>query len=180
MKKIILLLSLLPLAACTQSYEDLTQWMTQTRQEAKSKIIPFEEPTVTLPKPYNPPNFKGLNAFDSRRLDTASKGGNAPDVNRPKETLEAFSLENMTFVGTLQSGGKVSGFIKVNDHVYTVYPGNYIGQNYGRIQSITEDKIILTEQVEDSYGNWVYRKAELPLSSKDADSSDSSDSSNSN
>ena len=73
MKKIILLLSLLPLAACTQSYEDLTQWMTQTRQEAKSKIIPFEEPTVTLPKPYNPPNFKGLNAFDSRRLDTALK-----------------------------------------------------------------------------------------------------------
>ena len=162
MKKIILLLSLLPLAACTQSYEDLTQWMTQTRQEAKSKIIPFEEPTVTLPKPYSPPNFKGMN------------------VNRPKETLEAFSLENMAFVGTLQSGGKVSGFIKVNDHVYTVYPGNYIGQNYGRIQSITEDKIILTEQVEDSYGNWVYRKAELPLSSKEADSSNSSDSSNSN
>ena len=86
MKKIILLLSLLPLAACTQSYEDLTQWMTQTRQEAKSKIIPFEEPTVTLPKPYSPPNFKGMNAFDSRRLDTAPKGGNAPDVNRPKET----------------------------------------------------------------------------------------------
>jgi type IV pilus assembly protein pilP len=113
-------------------------------------------------------------------LDTAPKGGNAPDVNRPKETLEAFSLENMAFVGTLQSGGKVSGFIKVNDHVYTVYPGNYIGQNYGRIQSITEDKIILTEQVEDSYGNWVYRKAELPLSSKEADSSNSSDSSNSN
>ena len=112
MKKIILLLSLLPLAACTQSYEDLTQWMTQTRQEAKSKIIPFEEPTVTLPKPYSPPNFKGMNAFDSRRLDTAPKGGNAPDVNRPKETLEAFSLENMAFVGTLQSGGKVSGFIK--------------------------------------------------------------------
>jgi len=121
-----------------------------------------------------------MNAFDSRRLDTAPKGGNAPDVNRPKETLEAFSLENMAFVGTLQSGGKVSGFIKVNDHVYTVYPGNYIGQNYGRIQSITEDKIILTEQVEDSYGNWVYRKAELPLSSKEADSSNSSDSSNSN
>ena len=52
MKKIILLLSLPPFGpACTQSYEDLTQWMTQTRQEAKSKIIPFEEPTVTLPKP---------------------------------------------------------------------------------------------------------------------------------
>ena len=47
-----------------------------------------------------------MNAFDSRRLDTAPKGGNAPDVNRPKETLEAFSLENMAFVGTLQSGGQ--------------------------------------------------------------------------
>ena len=84
-------------------------------------------------------------------------------MNRPKETLEAFSLENMAFVGTLQSGGKVSGFIKVNDHVYTVYPGNYIGQNYGRIQSITEDKIILTEQVEDSYGNWVYPEGRIAI-----------------
>ena len=69
MKKIILLLSLLPLAACTQSYEDLTQWMRKPVRKQKSKIIPFEEPTVTLPKPYSPPNFKGMNAFDSRRLD---------------------------------------------------------------------------------------------------------------
>ena len=119
-----------------------------------------------------------MNAFDSRRLDTAPEGGNAPDVNRPKETLKP-SVWKTWLLSERCKAAKVSGFIKVNDHVYTVYPGNYIGPRI-TAESITEDKIILTEQVEDSYGNWVYRKAELPLSSKDADSSDSSDSSNSN
>lgn len=190
MKKFILLFSALPIiSACSPAYEDLSNWMTETKQQAKSKIIPFEEPVVNPPKSYVSPNFSGMDAFNARRLINTQKSGNAPDTNRPKETLEAFSLENMQFVGLIRNGNKVSGFIRVENHVYTVLPGNYIGQNYGRIQNITEDKIILTEQVEDSLGNWVYRKAELPLSanaengerenpSAGASSSDSSSNSN--
>ena len=71
----------------------------------------------------------------------------------------------------LSNGSKTVGFIDVNGHVYTVYPGNYIGQNYGKIQSITDDLIVLTELVEDSSGNWIYRKAELPLSNNAENSS---------
>jgi len=104
-------------------------------------------------------------------LDNAPKGSNAPNPNRPKEALEAFSLENMRYVGMLSNGSKTAGFIDVNGHVYTVYPGNYIGQNYGKIQSITDDLIVLTELVEDSSGNWIYRKAELPLSNNAENSS---------
>lgn len=166
MKKTILLFSLLPLAACTPTYEDLTQWMTETRQEAKRNILPFEPPTVTPPKLYIPPVQSGLNAFDSRRLETIQRGSNAPNPNRPKEVLEGFSLENLQYVGTLKGQGRTKAFIRADNHVYTVYVGNYIGQNHGRIQSIAEDKIILTELVEDSYGNWIYRKTELPLNSK--------------
>ena len=50
-----------------------------------------------------------------------------------------------------------------------VFPGNYIGQNYVRIQSITPDKLILTELNGSSYGNWVYRNVELPLSGSGRD-----------
>ena len=70
----------------------------------------------------------------------------------------------------MRSGNRISGFIQAENHVYTVVPGNYIGQNYGKIQKITEDKIIITEMVEDSYGNWIYRTAELPLSSQSGSS----------
>lgn len=164
MKKTILLLSVLPLAACTPTYEDLTQWMTDTRKEAQRNILPFEAPTVTPPKAYIPPGHNGLNSFDPRRLETVQRGSNAPNPNRPKESLESFSLENLQYVGTLKSQGKVKGFVRADSHVYTVAVGNYLGQNHGRIQSIHEDKIILTELIEDSHGNWVYRKAELPLS----------------
>lgn len=168
MKNTILLLGVFSLAACTPTYDDLSQWMTQTHADAKKHIIPFEEPTVTPPKAYIPPSYSGPNAFDSRRLQnlTVRTGSNAPNLRRTKETLEAFSLENLRYVGSLRSGNRISGFIQAENHVYTVVPGNYIGQNYGKIQRITEDKIIITEMVEDSYGNWIYRTAELPLSSQ--------------
>ena len=149
------------LAACTPDYEDLNAWMAQTRKEAKSNIIPFKPTVLTPAAAYTPSDYHGLNAFDFRRLGNTAAGSNAPDPNRPKEILEGFGLENMRFVGRLQNGSRVSGFIEANGHVYTVYPGNHIGQNYGRIQKITEDKIILTELVEDGSGNWIYRNAEL-------------------
>ncbi|PSJ80976.1 pilus assembly protein PilP [Neisseria iguanae] len=167
MKNTILLLGVLNIAACTPTYNDLSQWMTQTRADAKKHIIPFEEPTVTPPKVYIPPSYSGPNAFDSRRLKTlTARTSNAPNLSRTKETLEAFSLENLRYVGSLRSSNRISGFIQAENHVYTVVPGNYIGQNYGKIQRITEDKIVITEMVEDSYGNWIYRTAELPLNSQ--------------
>lgn len=84
--------------------------------------------------------------------------------------LESFSLENLKYVGNLTKGKQVSGYVEANGHVYTVLPGNYIGQNHGRIQSITADKISIIELVEDSYGNWSNRKAELLLSSSNNNS----------
>ena len=83
MKNTTLLLGILSLTACTSTYEDLNKWMSDTRQEAKSHIIPFEAPTVTPPKAYVPPNYTGMNAFDSRRLNNILKGKNAPNLNRP-------------------------------------------------------------------------------------------------
>lgn len=167
MKNKILLAGILALSACTPAHEDLNQWMNDTRQQAKSKVIPFEAPSVSQAKTYTPPNHSGLNAFDSKRLNAAQQGANAPNTNRPKEVLENFSLETLKYVGTLSKGNRVTGYVEADGHVYTVQPGTYIGQNYGRIQSITPDLITITELVEDTYGNWTYRKAELPLSSAD-------------
>ncbi|EGC52375.1 type IV pilus assembly protein PilP [Neisseria meningitidis OX99.30304] len=167
MKHYALLISFLALSACSQGSEDLNEWMAQTRREAKAEIIPFQAPTLPVAPVYSPPQLTGPNAFDFRRMETDKKGENAPDTKRIKETLEKFSLENMRYVGILKSGQKVSGFIEAEGYVYTVGVGNYLGQNYGRIESITDDSIVLNELIEDSTGNWVSRKAELLLNSSD-------------
>ncbi|MDO5639282.1 MAG: pilus assembly protein PilP [Neisseria sp.] len=169
MKHISLFAGMLVLTACSPAHEDLRTWMSDTQQEAKTRVIPFEAPTINPPQTYTPPTFTGLNAFDSKRLNVAQQGANAPNLNRPKELLEGFSLENLKYVGSLRSGNSISGYVEADGHTYTVRPGNYMGQNFGRIQSITPDKIVLTEVVEDSYGNWIFRNAELPLSSGAAD-----------
>lgn len=171
-KHITILAGLLALSACSPAHEDLHQWMTNEQQQAKNRVIPFEAPTVNPPRIYTPPTFTGLNAFDSKRLNVGQQGANAPNMSRPKELLEGFSLENLKYVGSLRKGSSISGYVEADGHTYTVKPGNYMGQNFGRIQSITPDKIILTEVVEDSYGNWIFRNAELPLSSGAADAAD--------
>lgn len=165
MKHYALLISILALSACSQSADDLNDWMAQTRREAKNHITPYQEPTLPVAPVYTAPVLTSPNAFDYKRMENAKRGVNAPDTSRAKETLEGFSLENLRYVGILKSGNKTSGFVDVDGHVYTVSVGNYLGQNYGKIQSITEDKIVLNELIEDSSGNWVSRQTELPLNS---------------
>ncbi|SAY51235.1 PilP protein [Neisseria weaveri] len=164
-KKILILTGLTLLSACSSEHEDLQEWMQNTQKQARANIKPFEAPSVKPMPPYIPPNQNGLNAFDPKRLNMIHKGANAPNLNRPKEVLENFSLENLKYVGLLENGKQTSGFIEAENHIYTVAEGNYIGQNFGLIKSITADKILLREVVEDSQGNWVFREAELLLSS---------------
>ncbi len=179
-RSLLLLSSLLVLTACGEQHEDLTEWMKKAEQDAKQHVQPFEQPTVNPMVTYVAPQTSGLNVFSAKRLNNTLSGANAPDTRRAKEVLEAFSLENLKYVGSLKQGGKQSAFIRTEDgHVYTVKVGNYLGQNFGRITAITPDKLVITEVVEDTYGNWAYHNAELPLNSTQ-DQSNSGNSSSTN
>lgn len=164
MKKITLLSGLLFLAACSSEPGDLREWMDQTQAEAKKNVHVSKVPSVDVNTTYQAPVQPKLNDFDAKRLVLSRQGANAPDMNRPKEILEGFSLENLKYVGSLQQGKQASAFIEADGHVYTVNVGNYLGQNYGRITQILPGKIILTETVEDMYGEWTPREAEVVLS----------------
>ena len=112
------------------------------------------EEISVLQTPSAPPAVRG------RTLPRPPK---APDLNRPKEVLEAFGLDSIKYVGSFNQKGKISAFVEVDGHVYTVGKGNYIGQNYGRITNIRADAINITELVENAYGNWTFRQTELIL-----------------
>lgn len=94
----------------------------------------------------------------------AAANGLHPDTSRPREPLEAFPLDTLRMVGTLDRKQKRWGLVQTKDRtVHRVETGNHIGQNHGKIISITEQEIGLMEIVPDGLGGWVERKASLAL-----------------
>jgi type IV pilus assembly protein PilP len=94
----------------------------------------------------------------------ATNAGLRPDSRRNREFLEQFSLDTLKMVGTLDLGGHNYGLVQTQDGlVHRVLPGNYLGQNDGRILSITGSKINLNEIVPDGVGGYIERPAALAL-----------------
>lgn len=92
------------------------------------------------------------------------ENGIQPDLNRRKEALEGFPLDSLRMVGTLEKSTKK--WVLVVDPTGTVFrvtKGNYIGQNHGHIDSIADDRVMLTEIIPDPAGGWRERKASISL-----------------
>jgi len=73
-------------------------------------------------------------------------------------------------VGTLQrtEEGTLYALIRDNEGgIHRVTVGDYMGQNYGRVESVTETRIQLREIVGDGDEGWVRRPRTLTLSSQE-------------
>ncbi|CAK0777984.1 Type IV pilus inner membrane component PilP [Gammaproteobacteria bacterium] len=88
-----------------------------------------------------------------------------PDFNRHREALEGYPLDSLRMVGTLEQQGKRWGVVRNPDGMVSlVQVGNFMGQNHGHIDQITEDRMTLTEIVTDGADGWQNRQAALTLS----------------
>jgi type IV pilus assembly protein PilP len=157
------LLSAALLIGCSSRDSDLAQFIKQTKMEQATGVKPLPEV-----KPYE--SF--LYADQSMRSPFAPGGSGAgsatvglrPDSRRNREYLEQFALDTLKMVGTLNFGGQGYGLVQTRDGtVHRVLPGNYLGQNDGRVQSITASKINVTEIVPDGLGGYMERPAALGL-----------------
>ncbi|MEW5709678.1 MAG: pilus assembly protein PilP [Pseudomonadota bacterium] len=165
MKRAILLLAF-ALAGCSaEEFSDLKQFVEQSGQGLRGKVPPLPKVKSYEAFAYNA--FDLPDPFTLREIDTRGKpgpGGPGPDLNRPREPLEAYPLENLKMVGTLERGKRVHALIKTPDNnVFRVTVGNYLGQNFGRITRITEAEVTLTELVQEGAGGWTERTASLQL-----------------
>jgi type IV pilus assembly protein PilP len=88
-----------------------------------------------------------------------------PDLNRPLEYLEKFSIESLRMRGTIQKPGQpLYALIEdSNGGLQRVKVGNHMGKNRGRITEITENQISLIEIVPDGRDGWVERPRNLTL-----------------
>lgn len=177
--KLLLLLPMVMLAtACSEEHDDLQVWMKDTQQTAKSKMKPPVAPEAVERVSYADPAPQNPHAFDIRRMlpnigqEVRINTANLPDLNRPKELLENYSLSQLKFVGTIGSGNALSALVEAEGQVYTVKLGNYLGQNYGRVVKITSDEITLRETIEDTQKGWVPRQTLMVLGEVVADEAD--------
>lgn len=169
MKRLLMTSALLSLlTACGGDSEELQQWMEQQRKEAKPTVTPLLPPKKFLPQPYEA--NVGVDPFSTQKLSVAVRQEAAQpnslltaEINRRKEPLEAYPLDNMSMVGSLTREGRRYALLRVDNLLYQVKVGDYLGQNFGRITKITETEISLREVVQDAAGEWTERTSTLQL-----------------
>jgi type IV pilus assembly protein PilP len=163
---------ILVLAGCTTSdEEELQQWMTEQRSKTRPQVQPIPEPKKFTPQAYTQENatdpFSNQKLTQALKRDSAQVSANAalitPELARRKEPLESFPLDAMMMVGSLVKQGQPVALVRVDNLLYQVRPGNYLGQNYGRITKVGETEVALREIVQDASGEWIERTAKLQL-----------------
>jgi type IV pilus assembly protein PilP len=175
-KLLLVLAAAAALSACGSSeHEEIQQWMQQQRAAIKPQVQTIPEPKKFTPEAYTQENAvdpfsvaKLTQALkrESQQAGTASAALLTPELNRRKEPLEAYPLDTMVMVGSLIKQGQPVALVKVDNLLYQVKPGNYLGQNYGKVVKVTESELVLRELVQDAAGEWVERTSTLQLQEK--------------
>jgi type IV pilus assembly protein PilP len=146
----------LSLFGCSnEPHGDLRQFLKESENLPHGQV-----PAPPEVKPYEPftyAAFDFVDPFKPRKIEPPKNAGGsmAPDLNRRREPLEAYPLESLKMVGTLEQKKQTYGLVKAPDNtLFRVRAGNYLGQNFGRVIDISESAIKLKELTQDGAGNW--------------------------
>jgi type IV pilus assembly protein PilP len=159
------------LAGCAADQDELQQWMEQQKREVKPSVEPLSAPKKFVPQAYVA--LSSVEPFSTQKLTVALKQEArqpnsllAAEINRRKEALEAYPIDSMSMVGSVVRGGRPYALLRVDNLLYQVKPGDYLGQNYGKITKISETDVTFREIVQDAAGEWIERMSALQLQDK--------------
>lgn len=152
----------LGLAGCSGGQSDLQKWIEQTKKKPGGRIAPLREVKPYETFVYSVSNMRS--PFQPQGPNSLNGGGPRKNEHRNREFLESFSLDTLKMVGTFKVGSQFYGLVQSKDGlVHKVQPGNYLGQNDGKITEITAGKISLIEIIPDGLGGYIERPASLAL-----------------
>jgi len=163
----LLVVVVLLLGGCLKGNDDLRKWVADEKNLPGGPLAPlpvlktfetFEYKAQTQRDPFAP-------SLAEQRADEAEKNS-VPDPH-PKEKLEEFALDSLKMVGTIGTGPGMLGLIRDPEGtVSRVKPGNYLGQNNGKIRAVHADSLELVELVSNGNGGWMERPASIEISTK--------------
>ncbi|PKO46813.1 MAG: pilus assembly protein PilP [Betaproteobacteria bacterium HGW-Betaproteobacteria-22] len=158
-----LMLATLLTACSSDQGDDLDQYMRDAAKDVQPKIQPLPEVKSYMALQYNADNML-VDPFRARKAVNKSSALQ-PNLNRPKEPMEAYPLESLKYVGMLSRSKLTYALVKTPDNaVQQVKVGNYVGQNFGRVTQITDSELILKETVQDDLsGDWIERESVMAL-----------------
>ncbi|TPQ24502.1 pilus assembly protein PilP [Methylomonas sp. EFPC3] len=161
---------LLVLSGCGgDDVSDLNKYVQEVKSRPKAPIEPLPEIKVVESFIFKPDGLRDPfrqieRANDDSSVDVSGVSGIHPDTERRKEELEAYPLDTLRMVGTLRNEKGFWGLIRANDGtIHRVQVGNHMGQNYGKILRILDDKIELMEIVPDKPGTWREQESALAM-----------------
>ncbi len=172
MKRMLLTCAVLALGGCAQNMQDLHDYLAQVKARAPTPIDPIPQikqaetflyVADARRSPFTPSTASELVTVAATRGD-----GPRPDPNRRREELEGYPLDTLKMVGTLKKQSNYWGLVQTRDRmIHRVEAGNHLGENYGRILDIDEDRISLRELIQDGAGGYLERQASLALGERE-------------
>ena len=118
---------------------------------ASDKRSPFEPPVV----------------IPTRTAEERRNIGVKPPQDHVKQYLERFNIASLQMVGTLQREDGTWALVQDGEGgVHRVQVGDYMGTNWGKIGSITDTRIDITEVVSDGASGWLRRPRSIELRSQ--------------
>ncbi len=167
-RALLLLLAAGMLGACGGDMDDLDRYINEIKARPGGRIEPLPEITPYEVFTYTA-DAEGFRSPFVPDAPQAAAGGSIndtrPDPDRSREYLESFPLDSLRMVGTLELAGTNYGLVQTSDGlIHRVVPGNYVGQNDGRIIRVTESEIELVEIISDGIGGYLEREAAISLS----------------
>jgi type IV pilus assembly protein PilP len=149
------------LGGCGDGLDDLRSEIAKAKQRPGGRIQPLPEV-----RPYVSHEYQMAERRSPflQSLAGETPTGPRPDSQRPREYLEQFPLDTLRMVGTLRLGRGNYGLVQTKDGlIHRVLPGNHLGQNDGRVLSVSDARITLIEIIPDGLGNYIERPAALAL-----------------
>jgi type IV pilus assembly protein PilP len=155
------------LAACGADTRELQAYVDEVKARPGGRIEPLPEIQPAPSFVYEAGNRRSPFTPDTpqQRVTADPNSVLGPDQDRPREPLEQFPLDALRMVGTLRGASGAFGLVQTVDGlVHRVTVGDHLGQNYGRIMSISESEIQLVEIIPDGLGGFLERPAGVGLS----------------
>lgn len=151
------------IAGCTPS-ETPQQWVAKEKAKKGAPLEPLPVIRTFETFLYTAQDQRDPFGYSLEEQEQAANSGPRPDQNRTREPLESFPLDGLKMSGTLGSSKSMEGLVRDPDGVvHRVHVGNYLGQNYGRVIAVEEDRIELVELVPNGTGGWMERQATIAL-----------------
>jgi len=162
--RIALICILLALNGCSETnYSDLEEFVNKapnavTTGKSKKDLLNHRVIPVF--------NYTGFNPFLMQRKNQSitTHGLNEPDLERERDSLEQYTIDNISMIGYLKKGNNSFAILLAPDNkLYNAQVGSYIGQNFGQILQITEDGMQIEELYQEQNGDWEKRNIALKL-----------------